>query len=119
MMKIAVKVVIALLFTFALVAQETAKNVAELNSTEQLELRAAQVDWLQAQATKQAADRAENDAKTRLSELVNKVFTDRKISNADYILCDGPSQGITPCLGLKPHQLALKPQPKTKAEAKP
>lgn len=112
-------VVVGLLFTFALLAQETAKNVAELTNAEQLELRGAQVDLLQAQTALQATAEYKQfqEAQKRFQDAVLQVYQERKISSADYVLCDGPQ---TPaCVGLKPHQLALKPQPKTTAEKKP
>lgn len=119
-MKHVVIVTIALLFTFALLAQETGKNVAPLTNAEQLELRGAQVDLLQAQATLQATAEYKQfqEAQKRFSDAVLQVYQERKISSAEYVLCDGP-QSSPACAGLKPHELALKAQPKQTAEKKP
>ena len=118
-MRTVAKLTILILFTVALLAQEAAKKVSELTSAEQLALRNAQVELLQAQSALQATPQyqAFQDAQKRFSEAVNQVYADRKISNDEYMLCDGP--GGPPCGALKPHELALRAQPKKTAEKKP
>lgn len=109
--------VVTLLFASTAFAQETAK----LTEKEKLDLRQAQVEFLQAQANLNAtpAYSAFLKSQAALNQAVAKVYGDHKIADKDYALCDGPSADeASPCHGVPEKELALARKKAPKEEAK-
>jgi hypothetical protein len=129
--------IIALLLTAGAYAQITQENLAtqppakgELGDKEQIKLRNAQVERLQARialdqarAAFEQANQADSAAQAKMSGLVTEACKTAGLKNEECQVCDGPGPEGAPveaCKGLKPQELAVRKLVKKdeKAEAK-
>lgn len=89
------------------------KSVEPLSSGEQLDLRAAEVSFYQAQNNMQQSPQYQQfqAAQTALQDLVNGIYAKRKTNSNEVSLCDGPSGGPV-CAKVPKGHLELIPIPK-------
>jgi hypothetical protein len=92
------------------------KKTIQVSDKEKIAILQAQKEQLAAsQALQNTAEyRRMVDAQTALQKLGTDVFTSRKITQAEYALCDGPSQGV--CEKVAKGDIELVPQPKPAKE---
>lgn len=109
--------VLVFLFCFLLtraVAQEN-KPVAPISAEEETEILVAQKQSLQAKQNIDTAKQLAVEADQKLQGLAAKIYSSRKVTGAEYSLCDGPQ--LQECSDVKPGRIALRPVPKKKTEA--
>ena len=112
------RIAIAILFLSSLaMAQSTPPK--PITDAEKLDLRAAQVPFLQARNALQASPvwAAYQQAQAELDSKAAKIFSDRKLDPKEWTLCDGA--GAPGCDGVVKGDIQLRPIPKAAVPAKP
>ena len=111
-MKIIVPIVVFLLLLEAMAQEKPKPSIQPVTDSEKIAILQAQKELLGAQSTLQATAEYQRfvAAQAALQKAGQDVYTSRKITNAEYLLCDGPSAG--PCSDVKKDEFALRPQPK-------
>jgi hypothetical protein len=109
--------IIALLLCTAAYAQDLSKD-------KQLELRNAQVEYLQTKAQADQAQAQANAAQQRMGALVTEACKGAGLKNEECMVCDGPGpegHQVDACKGLKPQELAVRKldKPAEKGDLKP
>jgi hypothetical protein len=124
--------IIALLVCSAAYAQEAPTrlplitNEGNLTTDQQLKLREAQVEYLQAKSASDTAhaqvaqiDANAQKAQAAMGALVSQHCKDAGLKDGECMVCDGP--GVTDeqkaaCAGVKPQELAIRRMPAKKDE---
>lgn len=110
------KIILAVLLFGGLLAAQTAKP---LTDKEKLDLRGAQVAFLQTQQALQQSPQyiQAQAAQQRLNEMALRIYSERNLKTDEWTLCDGPNGANCEGVGageleLRPIKKAVKPEPK-------